>query len=153
LEFSADILNFDADPELEINELLDPPAQSPELPASLGDAGTNNAITRLDNDAPPPPQSEPPLSQSMIKVAIENVAEAGYFRIISDRTTVDAPNQVLNDSKTASQQGGKGKTSTSNSKKRRREETEQGGSNKDRQTKKHDGKISIPQREQSSRYV
>ena len=151
LEFSAAyILNFDADPDPEISELIDPLAQSPELPTSLRD-GTSNAITNAPS--PPLPQSSPPLSQSTIKVAIENVAEAGYLRIISDRTTVDAPNQVLNHSKTASQQGGKGKTSASNSKKRRREETGEGGPNEDRQTKKHDGRISIPQREQSSRYV
>lgn len=100
----------------------------------------------------PPSRSSPPLSKSTIKVAIENVAEAGFLSIPSDATTVEVPNQVLQHFET-SQQGGKAKTSNSNSIKRGREEMEQGGPSEDRQTKKHRGRVIIPPREQSLRYA
>jgi hypothetical protein len=98
------------------------------------------------------PPSSPPLSKSVIKVAIKNVAEAGFLNITYDATTIDVPNQILQHLET-SQQGGKAKTSNSNSIKRGREEMEQGGSSKDRQTKRGRGRaIGIPPREQSLRY-
>jgi hypothetical protein len=96
-----------------------------------------------------PTQSTPPLSESMIKVAIENVAEAGYLSI-SDETATRTPNQGLHNLKTVSQEADKGKASNSNSKKRRREEIKQGG---DEQTKRSRRKVpAVPTREQSSRY-
>jgi hypothetical protein len=97
----------------------------------------------------PPSQSSPSLSESTIKVAIENIAEASYLTIISEATAIDDPSQVLQHFET-SQQGGKPKTSNSNSKKRGQQEMEQGPS-EDKQSKKHRGKVAVPRREQSSR--
>ena len=99
----------------------------------------------------PPSQSSPPLSKSVTKVTIENVAEAGFLSIVSDATAIDVPNQVLQHFET-SQQGENANTSNSNSIKRGREEMEQGGQIEDKQTKKHRGRVIIPPREQSSRY-
>jgi hypothetical protein len=82
LEFS--VVNTDTDAGLEICELIEPPIQS----ASPRD-------TRISSSAASPPQSSPPLSESMIEVAIKNVAEAGQLRIVSGKITIDAPNQVL----------------------------------------------------------
>ena len=85
--------NFNTDPELEISKLIDFLTQSPEPPASPRDMGINSSSTALDNNAFPV-QSTSSLSESMIEIAIENVAEAGYLHIVSDETTINAPNQV-----------------------------------------------------------
>jgi hypothetical protein len=156
LEFSVE--KSDTDTDVEISELIDPPAQSPEQPALPRDVGPriNNASTALDSDASPP-QSSPSLSNlksGMIKVAIGKVAEAGYLHLISGETTTDAPNQVLT-FETAFQQGGNEETSNHHCKKRRRRgEEEMGwdGSNEDKPTKKRNDKKAVPSREQSSRY-
>jgi hypothetical protein len=139
LEFSiGDNFNSNSDAEL------------PEPPASPRDVniddmtaeadGNTSAISYLPIQPPSqatvspaspmidPPQSTPTISDSMIKSAIENVAEAGYLNI-SD-VTIDAASQ--------------GKSN--NSKKRRQEE--QSG----KQTKKHRGNAVVPTREQSLRY-
>ena len=118
------------------------------------DEDSNSPLTLLSVPGTPvirPPSRSPPLSKSTIKVAIENVAEAGFLSITSDATTVEVPNQVRQHFET-SQQGGKVKTSNSNSIKRGREEMEQGGPSEDKQTKKHRGRVIIPPREQSLRY-
>ena len=84
----------------------------------------------------------------MLKVVIENVAEAGFLSTISDARAIDVPDQVLQNFET-SQRGGN--TNTSNSIKRGREEMEQGPS-EDKQRKSHRGRVIVPPREQSSRY-
>ena len=86
------------------------------------------------------PPSFPPLSESIIKAAIENVAGAGYL-------SIDVPNP-LPQSETVSQQSDVVKINNSNSKKRSREEMEEG---REKQKKKYD-KVPVPTREQSSRY-
>jgi hypothetical protein len=116
-------------------------------PSLLSASGACSASPVIE----PPSQSSPPLSKSVTKVTIENVAEAGFLNIISDATAVDVPNQVLQHFET-SQQGGNANTSNSITIKRGREEMEQGGQSEDKQTKKHRGRVIIPPRKQSSRY-
>lgn len=79
--------------------------QSPNPPLSVATCVASPAI-----DAPS--HSSPPLSQSKIKAAIENVVKAGYLNITA--TTIQSPNQGL---QPASPQRGKAKTSSSSSKK------------------------------------
>ena len=110
------------------------PPSLDSLPPLLLAPATSVVSPIIDRPSP----STPPLSESMIKVAIENVAKAGYLNI-PEASTVDPLHQVL---KTAPQQDGKAKT-----KKRKREEIEI-RPNEDKQRKKQP----VPTREQSSRY-
>jgi hypothetical protein len=179
LEFSiGDIFNSGKDVEQGVNEPtdsprdvsidnattelnIDSPIQTRRLPAKrMADSEICTASARdnsMYNDATTAPlvidqpQLTPPLSKSMIKAAIENVAKAGYLSI-SDATGIDSPNQVLQHLKTASQQRGEAKTSDSNSRKRGREEMEQDLPNENKQMKRHRAKVAVPTREQSSRY-
>lgn len=151
--------NAAAELDSDISEILDSPGpakRTANSQPSPRDEGNNSPLTLLSASGTgpviePPSQSSPPLSKSMIKVAIENVAEAGFLNITYDATAIDVPNQILQHLET-SQQGGKAKTSNPNSIKRGREEMEQGGPSKDRQTKKSRGRAIIPPREQSLRY-
>lgn len=139
----------------------------PDPPASLGDEGFDNATAELDHDISELPDSpiqslpllsahigspviDPPgqsssLSNSVTKLAIENVAQAGYLNIYN-ATAVDVDNQVPQHVKTASEsQPGRNANS-----KRNREEIEQGqGPNEVKQKKRQ----AVPTREQSSRYA
>ena len=148
-----DVGTGNAAAELDISEILDSPGpakRTANSQPSPGDEGNNSPLTLLSASViEPPSQSSPPLSKSVIKVAIKNVAEAGFLNITYDATAIGVPNQILQHLET-SQQGGKAKTSNPNSIKRGREEMEQGGPSKDRRTKKK-GRV-IPPREQSLRY-
>ena len=146
LKFSIEASDADSDAEQEIldpqitgSELSDPFIQPPAIRTaeSLPLPSVPAPNTVID----PLPQSSLPCSESIIQIAIENVAEAGYL----GRTGMDTSNQHL---KKASQRSGTADTSNSNSKKRNREEIEQGG-----QTKKDRKKLVVPTREQSSRYT
>jgi hypothetical protein len=88
-----------------------------------------------------PFESPPPLSESAVEAAIQNIARAGYLSI--------AHAAAINADQTPSQQGTNATTANSQSKKRMETETEKEGSGK--QTKKR-AKIAIPAREQSLRY-
>jgi hypothetical protein len=147
--------NASAELDNDISDSPGPAKRTANSQTSPRDEGSNSPFTLLSAPGTPaiepPSQSSPPLSKSAIKVAIENVAEAGFLSITSDATTVEVPNQVLQHFET-SQQGGKAKTGNSNSIKRGRKEMEQGGPSEDRQTKKHRGRVFITPREQSSRY-
>jgi len=147
--------NAAAELDSDISEILDSPGpakRTANSQPSPGDEGNNSPLTLLlASVIEPPSQSSPPLSKSVIKVAIKNVAEAGFLNITDDATAIDVPNQILQHLE-RSQQGGKAKTRNPNSIKRGREEMEQGhGPSKDRQTKKGRRAI-IPPREQSLRY-
>jgi len=141
LEFSIeDILNSDTDSPVAELEMLDLQIDLSRTPAeSLSLPSVPATSTVID----PLPQSCPPLSESIIRIVIENVAEAGVLSIpdtTGQATSIKAANQQ------ASQQSGT--VDTSNTTKRRREEIEQGG-----QKKKHRSKLVGPTREQSSRYA
>jgi hypothetical protein len=99
-----------------------------------------DVVPHLQESAPAahlPFKSPPPSSESMIEVAIQNVARAGYLSIIPHATAI----------KTLSQQNVIVKTTNSKSKKRTKIETEV----TEQQTKKR-AKITVPAREQSLRY-
>jgi len=89
-----------------------------------------------------PFKSPPPSSESVIEVAIQNVARAGYLSI-THATAINAD-------QTPSQQGVKVTSTNSKCKKRTHEEAEQ--EDRGKQTKKR-AKITIPAREQSLRYT
>lgn len=157
LEFSnEDLFNpDDQDTEQEINKLLDP---DPSIASPRGESPIGSATVELDNDlsklshsdspfqvslSPAKSTASQPLFKSLMKVAIENVAEAGYLNI----SDIDSPKQALpKHLRATSQQSGE-KTSSSRSKKRSREELD--GLNEGRKTKNQ----VVPTREQSSRYV
>ena len=90
-----------------------------------------------------PFKSPPPSSESVIEVAIHNVARAGYLSITHPT--------AINADQTPSQQGVNVTSTNSNSKKRTQKETEQ-EEDSGKQTKKR-AKITIPAREQSLRYT
>ena len=113
----------------------EPCTASPPPLLSVPDTRTVSPV--IDRPSP----SNPPLSESMIKVAVENVAKPGYLNI-PDASAVDLLHQAL---QPAPQQDGKAKTSNSN--KRKRQEIEPGPSEV-KQRKKQ----AVPTREQSSRY-
>ena len=121
LEFLIeDTFSSDADAEQEII----PPTTSP--------------VSLFSAHIDPPPQSSSS-SESVIKVAIKNVAEAGYLNISDATQAIDAPIQDFQRLKAVPQQGGNANS------KRKREEIEQ-GPNKKKQA------VAAPTREQSSRY-
>jgi hypothetical protein len=90
----------------------------------------------------PPSKSLPPSSESMIKLAIENVARAGHLTINSEEVGINVAEDL-------SKPGRKAKISTSKSKKRAREE----GSQSEDMPKAQRAKMAVPPREQSSRYA
>lgn len=99
--------------------------------------------TASPNDVAPPIINPPQLSESVIRVALENASIAGHLSI-SDATDIGPPNQVLQH---ASQQSGEAETCNPNPKKRRREEPGASGAN----VKRMKNKVAFPIREQSSR--
>jgi len=137
----------------------------PDPPASTGDEGFDNATAELDHDISELPDSpiqslsllsaqigspviDPSQSKSVTKVAIENVAKAGYLNIFN-ATAVEVDNQVLQHLKKASgsQPGGNANS------KRKREEIEQGQGPNEVKQKPEKKRQAVPTREQSSRYA
>jgi len=135
----------------EISDSPGPAKRTANSQPSPRDEGNNSPLSLSSASGIEPPSQSPPLSKSVIKAAIENIAEAGFLNITSDATAINVPNQILQHFETP-QQGGKAKTSNPNSLKRGREEMEQGGPSEDRKMKKRRGRAIIPPREQSSRY-
>ena len=140
--------------------------------ASPKDIGTttepDNGISQLPNpssqpqDSLPPPlsapaaaspvvnplsKSPPSLSQSMIKLAIENIVETGDPTINSEVIAINFVG-TSDQSQNLSKQGRKTTMNTSKSKKRTREE---GGPSED-MPKTQRARVSVPPHEQSSRY-
>ena len=146
--------NANGDLDTGINELLDVSIQSPserspgsELrDASPRNVGIDSTTTEL-NELPvidPSSKSLSPLSESTIKLAIKNVAQAGHLTINSEAVAINVVEAVQDLSKL----GGKAKIGTSKSKKRRREE----GGPSEEMPKAQRAKVAVPPREQSSRY-
>jgi len=136
LEFSIRD-NFDSNGNLhddDISELPDPPSPPKQRTASPENPG---------NAADLPFGSPPPSSESMIEIAIQNVARAGYLSIIPHATATKVD-------QTPSQQSVIVKTTSSRSKKRMEMEQEE---NSGKQTKKRAKiTVTVPAREQSLRY-
>jgi hypothetical protein len=120
---NSDVDNAPAEFDDDISEILTEPAKrTVNSQPSRGDKGNGSPLSLLSAPGTctaspaiePPFQSSQPLSKSVIKAAIENVAESGFLTITSDATAIDAPNQVLQHFETP-QQDGKEKTGDSNS--------------------------------------
>ena len=159
LEFSnQDLFNSNGqDTEQEINKLLGP---EPPIASPRGES-IGSATAELDNDLRELSDSDSPfqvslslakstvsqpLSMSLVKVAVDKVAEASYLNI-SDVPAIDSPKQALPMHLRTTSQQSREKNSGLRSKKRSREE--QDGRNEGRKTKKQ----VVPTREQSSRCV
>lgn len=117
--------NATGDLDTGINELLDLSIQAPsertpdsELrdtsPRNVGIDSTTTELSELpDAVIDPPFKSLSPLSESTIKLAIENVAQAGHLTINSEAVAINVVEAVQD----SSNLGRKGKIGTSKSKK------------------------------------